>query len=122
MEYLGVLKASLCINLQTVVRFIRKGESFLEQKFSRPILLLVLILWGPSVLSAEVNWTHLSSEYLDLPVPYAGAEPTASLLVDLDKDGTEDIVVGSRNSGPCVVWYQRVGQRWQRRLVDDSMQ
>jgi len=83
-------------------------------------LIILVFLFSSSL--AEVRWAHLSSDFSDLPVPSVGAEPTASLLVDLDRNGSEDIVVAARKSGPCVVWYRRLVKRWQRYVIDDTFQ
>ncbi len=71
---------------------------------------------------ADVRWTHLSSETYDLPVPFVAPEPTASLVVDLDENGSEDIVVAARKSAPSVVWYRREGRGWKRYIIDDALQ
>ena len=52
---------------------------------------LALLLLYSAAGSGQVWWTHLSSARGELPVPPATMEPTASLVVDLDKDGDEDI-------------------------------
>ena len=72
--------------------------------------------------TAEIRWTHLSSETFDLPVPAVKPEPTASLVFDLDRDGDDDILVGARHAGPCLVWYRREGRRWNRYVIDPSAQ
>lgn len=93
-----------------------------EKTMNRFIFQLAGILICCTYTSAEVRWTHLSSDFLDLPVPFAGPEPTASLLLDLDQDGSEDILIGARNQGPCILWYQRTKGHWRRHIIDSSMQ
>ncbi len=82
----------------------------------------LILLAATALTAAEVRWTHLSSETDDLPVPLVGPEPTASLVVDLDKNGSADIIVAGRKKAPSVVWYQREGNRWKRHIIDDSFQ
>ncbi len=87
------------------------------------IAIIALACIGTVPLTAgEVRWTHLSSDTYDLPAPYAAPEPTAALTVDLDSDGSADIVVAARKAAPCLVWYRRTGSRWTRYIVDDSSQ
>ncbi len=83
------------------------------------IILLSLLL--PLLCAAQLRWTHLSSDNFDLPVPHAAPEPTASLVVDIDKDGDDDLIVGSRKAGPSVVWYRLEGKRWNRHIIDDTL-
>jgi len=84
--------------------------------------LIVFVTAGLLPGAAAVRWTHLSSVTGELPVPDAAPEPTASLLVDLDHDGDQDIVVGARHAGPCLVWYRWEGRRWRRYVLDASAQ
>jgi hypothetical protein len=86
----------------------------------RPALLLLSVLLAAALSAGEVRWTHLSSDTFDLPIPPAAPEPTASLVVNLDKDRDEDIVVAGRKAEPSVVWYRRDGERWVRYLIDDT--
>ncbi|MCW5982763.1 MAG: VCBS repeat-containing protein [Bryobacteraceae bacterium] len=80
------------------------------------------LLAGALLSAAELRWTHLSSDDYDLPVPFAGPEPTASLLVDVDNDGAEDIVVAARRAAPAVVLYRREKSVWKRYVIDPSFQ
>ncbi len=80
-----------------------------------------LLLALPLLVAAEVNWRHISSADGLIPVPAVGPEPTASLILDVDKDGISDFLIGSRNQGPAVVWYRRAGNGWQRYIVESGM-
>ncbi len=82
-----------------------------------PVIFLTFFKYSP----AEVRWTHLSSDFLDLPVPFVQPEPTAALVADLDQNGSEDLVIGARDSGPSVVWYQRINNTWRRHIIDSAM-
>ena len=52
-----------------------------------------------------VNWSHLSTKNGDLPLPSNSTDQTAALVLDIDQDGDQDFVIGSRPPGPSVVWY-----------------
>ncbi len=81
---------------------------------------LVFTLLFSAAASGQVSWTHLSSARGELPVPPAELEPTASLALDIDKDGTEDIVIAGRRAGPAVVWYRRGPAGWSRYIIDST--
>jgi VCBS repeat protein len=85
---------------------------------TRALILLIAMLGSMS--AADVRWTYLSSATFDLPVPLVKPEPTASLVVDLDKDGDADMLVGSRKAGPALVWYRLEGKRWNRYVIDSD--
>ncbi len=72
--------------------------------------------------NAIIPWVHLSSKNGDLPPPGDSAQQTASLIFDVDKDGLNDFVVGSRRApGPSMVWYQRKTNGWTKYLIDDTV-
>src|SRR5262245_5933515 len=73
-----------------------------------------------SVSGAELKWKHLSSTTGDLPVPGTSTEQTGALIVDLDKDGTNDFVLSFRKVAPALVWYRRTGIGWDRYVLDPS--
>jgi hypothetical protein len=67
---------------------------------------------------AEVKWRHLSSKNGDLPVPNEGKEQTSSIVLDIDKDGTNDFVITERTQAPSVVWYRRNPTGWSRYVLE----
>jgi hypothetical protein len=79
------------------------------------------LLPSPTPRSMPIQWTHLSSAEGDLPQPSNATQQTASLILDVDKDGIEDFVIGSRRKGPAMVWYRRSADGWTRYLIDDSI-
>jgi hypothetical protein len=81
---------------------------------------LGLILLCTAAASGRVSWLHLSSARGELPVPPAEMEPTASLVLDIDKDGDEDIVIAGRRAGPSVVWYRRGPAGWSTYIIDPT--
>ncbi len=68
--------------------------------------------------TVSADWLHLSSASGDLPVPGASAEQTASLVLDIDRDGIDDFVIGARAKAPSMVWFRRRGAGWERYVID----
>lgn len=69
---------------------------------------------------AEISWRHFSTETADLAPPNEGNQQTASLVADLDKDGTNDFVITERTAAPSVVWYRKNGDTWERQAIDTT--
>jgi hypothetical protein len=73
--------------------------------------------------SQEIETTrfrHLSTITSDLPKPNNGDQQTASLVLDIDKDGINDFVIAERTKAPAVVWYHRGPNGWTRYIVDNE--
>ena len=66
------------------------------------------------------EWIRKSSTTDDLPVPNDGEQQTCCIVLDVDKDGVEDFVVGERTRTPSIVWYKYNGKGWDRRVIDDT--
>jgi hypothetical protein len=66
------------------------------------------------------GWKHLSSATGDMPVPVVGQEQTASLLVDIDGSGVDDIIITERTASPSVICLRRTGDGWARLVIDDT--
>lgn len=76
----------------------------------------------PLVKKPEPGWVHLSSASGEIPKPSSSKEQTASLIVDIDKDGVDDFVIGARRSpGPSLVWYQRGASSWEKHVIDNGV-
>lgn len=72
--------------------------------------------------SLDLSWAHLSTTTGDLPVPGKSTQQTASLLLDIDNDGIQDLVIGSRQGpGASLVWYQRTESGWQLWPIDSTV-
>jgi hypothetical protein len=86
------------------------------------VVAMMLTNWGQTTAlsSSALEWTHLSSANGDLPAPSNSTQQTASLILDVDKDGVSDFVIGSRRDSPALVWYQRNADGWTKYLMDDS--
>ncbi len=74
------------------------------------------LTWSAPLLA----WIHLSSKYGDLPAPGRSVQQTASLVLDLDKDGLADLVIGCRKAPPSMVWYKRAAVGWRRLPIDTT--
>jgi len=87
-------------------------------------LSLWMLVIGLFALSCEkpvtrsAHWHHLSTAENDLPVPGISKQQTASLVVDINMDGLNDFVIGSRKKGASLVWYQRVHNGWAKHAIE----
>ena len=86
----------------------------------RRLVTALVFYWQTAVLftAAEVQWTHLSSQKGNLPVPGASTQQTASLVLDVDKDGVNDFILGFRQKPPALVWYRRITNGWSRYVIE----
>ncbi len=80
---------------------------------------LVVSLGGsPRPPEITLKWTHLSTKTGALPIPNAGAQLTASLVFDIDKDSLNDFVITERTEAPAAVWYRRGKQGWKKYVIE----
>ncbi|MEK9136210.1 MAG: VCBS repeat-containing protein, partial [Bacteroidota bacterium] len=75
--------------------------------------------------SGEVNgqsiqWTHLTSKEGALPPPNAGDQQTASIILDIDRNGVNDFVISERTQSPSVVWYRWTAGSWTKYVIDTT--
>jgi hypothetical protein len=87
------------------------------------LTLLVGVIWlAASADGRELPWwKHLSSKAGDLPAPGASKEQTGCLVLDIDKNGLNDIVVTSREAGASMVWYRREAPGWTIYPIDRGL-
>ena len=69
---------------------------------------------------AQVTWKRLSTVTGELPAPNHGQQQTCCIVLDVDKDGIDDFVVGERTRTPSVVWYKYHGNGWDRHVIDNT--
>ena len=81
-------------------------------------LVLPLLAQPPGDGKSLANWVYLSSKTGALPVPGTSVQQTACLVLDFDKDGLNDIVIGSRSVGARLVWYRRQARGWSVYPID----
>jgi hypothetical protein len=68
--------------------------------------------------NASYEWTHLSSKNGDLLSPGISTEQTASMIMDVDRDGINDFIIGSRNAGSSIVWFKKYPVGWTKFLIE----
>jgi len=78
------------------------------------LFILVSIL-AASTASAGVIWNQKT-----LPGPNQGKQQTCCIVLDIDKDGVDDFVIGERTQAPSVVWYKYKDGDWERHVIDDT--
>ncbi|NOY56602.1 MAG: PKD domain-containing protein, partial [Actinobacteria bacterium] len=71
-----------------------------------------------AILGAIPSWTHYSSATGELPTPSTSSAQTASLVLDVDKDGDLDFVIAGRPPGPSLVWFERSSTGWTEHVIE----
>lgn len=66
-------------------------------------LIPLLILFGIFTTKAQ-KWERLSSEDGTIPLSWKNTQQTASLAVDIDKDGVEEFVMCGRGQTPSIIY------------------
>jgi len=84
------------------------------------IMLLLTVAFCLAAANAEVAWQRKSNSTGDMPTPNDGKQQTCCLILDIDKDGVDDFVVGERTQTPSVVWYKYNGKGWDKFVIDDT--
>lgn len=80
---------------------------FTLQRFSQPIF---------AASDGTTTWQHINN----IPDPGSGTQQTATLILDIDKDGLNDFVVAERTGTPSVVWYKKTGANWTKNIIHQS--
>jgi len=96
-----------------------------------PLLALVGWVWFDSARMARpaaqagastLTWQHLSTTTGDLPLPTDSTQQVIALVLDVDKDGLNDFVIGARRApGPSLVWFRRDTTGWTRHVIDSQV-
>lgn len=68
------------------------------------------------------RWKQLSSKTGDLPSPGKSKQQTGCRVLDIDKDGLNDIVIASRTAASRIVWYQRGNAGWRVYPIDRGLE
>jgi len=79
---------------------------------------LVWLLAGGISVAADVSWTRVSSKNGDLPDAGGSNQQTGLLIAQLDKSKAAGFVISYRVSAPALVWFQRSGNGWLRRVIE----
>jgi hypothetical protein len=97
---------------------------------NRFFFLLLFVLWscsGPINKKSEnegplkITWEHLSTKDGSIPPPGPSAQQTASLILDVDKDGINDFIIGARKAAPALLWFRRVPDGWERYVIEPEL-
>ena len=84
------------------------------------VTLLLVFTVASLSMAADVTWTRKSNTTGDLPAPSDGKQQTCCLILDIDKDGINDFVIGERTRTPSVVWYKYNGKGWDKFVIDNT--
>ena len=101
-------------------------EYQMNENEKKPNLLGIvsLVLWMSVFFvgsaKADIAWLRKSSVTGDMPIPNDGKQQTCCMVLDIDKDGVNDFVVGERTQAPSVVWYKYNGSGWDKFVIDDT--
>lgn len=106
---------------------------YLNQFFTSTICILLLslsLLWAcadrkdkkeDSAQTSQIEWENLSSKNGDIPAPGPSTQQTASLILDVDKDGINDFIIGARRAAPALLWYRRVLSGWDKYVIEPEL-
>ena len=84
--------------------------------------LVGLFVLGAQAYGQEYpRWTQLSSKTGDLPSPGKSRQQTGCVVLDIDKNGLNDIVITSRNAASRMVWYRRGKAGWTLYPIDRGL-
>ena len=67
-----------------------------------------------------MRWKHLSSKD-GILVPPGPLEQTLCLVLDIDRDGVDEFVIGCRRQAPALTWYRRDGEKWKRYVIEGTL-
>ena len=80
-----------------------------------------LHLWRNERVSSESrDWNHISSTAGQIEVPNSGNQQTASLVMDVDKDGAMDFFISERTAAPSLTMFRHQDGGWARYIVEDD--
>jgi hypothetical protein len=82
------------------------------------LLLILPVSLSASAQHPPKGWIHLSTAKKDLPLAWKTTQQTAALVVDLDKDGINDFVLGCRVEAPVLIWYRRHSKGWTSYIIE----
>jgi hypothetical protein len=71
------------------------------------------------ITDGRLAWKHLTSAEGHIPDP-GTEQQTSALILDVDNNGVNDIVIGSRHRAPSVTWFRRGDDGWTRYVIEDS--
>ena len=66
---------------------------------------------GTETAASEIQWEHLSTRSGQIDFADVGQQ-AASLVLDIDRDGIDDFVIGGWSDETSMVWFRKQGGRW----------
>ena len=70
---------------------------------------------------SKITWEHLSSKNGNIPAPGLSNQQTASLILDVDKDGINDFIIGARKEAPALLWFRRLPDGWEKYVIEPEL-
>ena len=77
------------------------------------IIFLIFFTSCQANKSEKPEWVIINN----IEAPNSGDQQTASIALDIDKDGIDDFVIAERTSSPSVVWYKFNGTTWDKNII-----
>ncbi|MCS7223100.1 MAG: VCBS repeat-containing protein [Armatimonadetes bacterium] len=68
----------------------------------------------------RIKWMRLSSKTGDLPIPPGSDQQTLCLVLDADRDGRNEFIIGCRGKGPALAWFRPGANGWSVFLIEDQ--
>ena len=86
--------------------------------------IILIFSFFPFIVNSQhydtANWEHISTSNNKLEIPFTGEQQTASMVIDIDKDGIPEIFVTERTQTPSVVMYKYKGKQWERYIIENE--
>jgi hypothetical protein len=105
--YLKTLKVSLLVPAAILFSHSSTGQ---DQSGYRPL----------EKANVTYQWEHLSSTKNQIAVPNTGNQQTATLVMDVDRDGLNDFIISERTKAPSVLLYKRNKSGWDRYVIENE--
>lgn len=78
-------------------------------------------VWRNDRINAlTANWRLVSSVKTGIATPNLGNQQTASLVIDVDKNGSMDFFITERTKAPSVLLFRFNGKGWDRHIVEND--
>lgn len=86
------------------------------------VTFFVFVVSAKFPAAQKTTWQHLSTANKQIELPFSNATmQTASMVVDINNDGTNDFIVTCRNATPAIVAYIRKAKGWDRYALESTM-
>lgn len=77
-------------------------------------------IWRNDLKTPNSKWRLVSSSKNEIETPNQGTEQTASLVADIDNNGSMDFFITERTQAPSVVLYRYNGKNWDRYIIENQ--